>query len=57
MYRDISEVSGKSPFITDCVVADAVLVELVSTPKFAANREKNREFCEIAVSGVAEGRK
>jgi hypothetical protein len=39
------------------VVADAVLIEPVSTPKFPANREKNREFCEIAVSGAAEGRK
>jgi hypothetical protein len=29
------------------VVADAVLVEPVSTPKFPANREKNREFCKI----------
>jgi len=29
------------------VVADAVLVEPVSSPKFTANREKNREFCQI----------
>jgi len=28
-------------------VADAVLVEPVSTPKFPANREINREFCQI----------
>jgi len=28
----------------DCVVADAVAVEPVSTPKFPANREKNRDF-------------
>ena len=28
----------------DCVVADAVAVEPVSTTKFSANREKNREF-------------
>jgi hypothetical protein len=28
----------------DCVVADAVQVEPVSTPKFPANREINREF-------------
>jgi hypothetical protein len=28
----------------DCVVADAVAVEPVSTTKFPANREKNREF-------------
>ena len=31
----------------DCVVADAVAVEPVSTPKFPANREINREFCRI----------
>jgi hypothetical protein len=29
------------------VVADAVPVEPVSTPKFPANREINREFCRI----------
>jgi hypothetical protein len=29
------------------MVADAVAVEPVSTPKFPANREKNREFCQI----------
>ena len=29
------------------MVADAVLVEPVSTPKFPANREINREFCQI----------
>jgi hypothetical protein len=29
------------------VVADAVTVEPVSTPKFPANREINREFCRI----------
>jgi hypothetical protein len=28
-------------------VADAVTVEPVSTPKFPANREINREFCRI----------
>jgi hypothetical protein len=28
-------------------VADAVVVEPVSTPKFPANREINREFCRI----------
>jgi hypothetical protein len=27
-------------------VADAVQVEPVSTAKFPANREKNREFCK-----------
>jgi len=34
----------KSPHMQDCVVADAVAVEPVSTPKFPANREINREF-------------
>jgi hypothetical protein len=29
------------------MVADAVTIEPVSTPKFPANREKNREFCRI----------
>ena len=29
------------------MVADAVTVEPVSTPKFPANREKNREFRQI----------
>jgi hypothetical protein len=29
------------------VVADAVALEPVSTPKFPANREKNREFRRI----------
>jgi hypothetical protein len=29
------------------VVADAVAVEPVSTPKFPANREINREFCQF----------
>ena len=36
--------TGKHIHILDCVVADAVLVEPVSIPKFPANREKNREF-------------
>jgi hypothetical protein len=36
------------------VVADAVAVEPVSTVKFPANREKNREFCKIAASGAPE---
>jgi ketosteroid isomerase-like protein len=31
----------------NCVVADAVQVEPVSTPKFPANREINREFCRL----------
>jgi hypothetical protein len=29
------------------VAADAVVVEPVSTPKFPASREKNREFCQM----------
>jgi len=29
------------------MVADAVVVEPVSTSKFPANREKNREYCQI----------
>jgi hypothetical protein len=29
------------------LVADAVVVEPVSTPQFPANREKNREFCNF----------
>jgi hypothetical protein len=33
--------------VPDFVVADAVAVEPVSTPKFPANREINREFCRI----------
>jgi hypothetical protein len=36
------------------VVADAVAVEPVSTVKFPANREKNREFYKIAASGAPE---
>ena len=38
----------------DCVVADAVVVELVSTAEFPANREKNREFYKIVASGAPE---
>jgi hypothetical protein len=34
------------------VVADAVVVEPVSTPKFPANREINREFCRIRPLGA-----
>jgi hypothetical protein len=33
--------------VPDLVVADAVAVKPVSTPKFPANREINREFCQI----------
>jgi hypothetical protein len=36
-----SALAGENP---DCVVANAVTVEPVSTAKFPANREKNREF-------------
>src|SRR6476469_5711390 len=42
--------SRKGSVIRDlgnCVVADAVQVEPVSTPKFPANREINREFRQI----------
>jgi hypothetical protein len=35
----------------NCVVADAVRVEPVSTPKFPANRENNREFRRIRLLG------
>ena len=35
-------------------MADAVLVEPLSTPKFPANREKNREFRNIAALGAPE---
>ena len=37
----------------DCVVADAVQVEPVSTAEFPANREKNREFCRNGMSGAS----
>jgi RNase H-fold protein (predicted Holliday junction resolvase) len=40
--------------ILKLLVADAVLVEPLSTPKFPANREKNREFRNIAALGVPE---
>ena len=33
--------------VLECVVADAVAVEPVSTPEFPANREINREFRRI----------
>jgi hypothetical protein len=36
------------------VVADAVQIEPVSTGKFPANREKNREFYIITVSVASE---
>jgi hypothetical protein len=40
--------------ILKLLVADAVLVEPLSTPKFPANREKNREFRNIAALGAPE---
>ena len=40
--------------ILKLLVADAVVVEPVSTAKFPANREKNREFCKIVASGAPE---
>jgi hypothetical protein len=36
--------TGKSLFVWDCMVADAVAVEPVSQVEFPANREINREF-------------
>jgi hypothetical protein len=36
------------------MVADAVAVEPVSTVKFPANRERNREFCKIGASRPPE---
>ena len=52
--RAIPETLGKSPVVRVCVVADAVQVEPVSNAKFPANREKNRDFCRIAVSVLSE---
>src|SRR6516162_2385315 len=46
--RGDSHRTGKSPFVQDCVVADAVAVEPVSQVKFPANREINREFCQFS---------
>jgi hypothetical protein len=36
--------TGKIRVARDCVVVDAASIEPVSTVKFPANREKNREF-------------
>jgi hypothetical protein len=36
--------SGRVSVSSECVVADAVTIEPVPASKFAANREKNREF-------------
>jgi hypothetical protein len=41
---DGSALHGKSLFVWDYVVADAVAVEPVSASHFPANREINREF-------------
>ncbi len=38
--------------MAECVVADAVQVEPVSTANFPANREKNREFRQIGPLGA-----
>ena len=45
--RANSVLARKSPVARECMVADAVVVEPLSTAKFPANREKNREFCQI----------
>jgi len=44
--NDITRSVGTRPVI-ECVVADAVTYEPVSTPKFLANREINRKFRQI----------
>jgi hypothetical protein len=36
--------AGKSPQTSDCLVAEAVEIEPVSTTEFAENREKYREM-------------
>jgi hypothetical protein len=52
-YRKCPQIAGfssetrKRRFVSDCVVADAVDIERVSASEFPANREINREFCEI----------
>ena len=46
--RGYLPIVGKSLLVADCVVADAVQVEPVSTPNFPANREINREFRQIS---------
>src|SRR6516162_7067020 len=42
--RGLSYTFRKSPVTHDCVVVDAAQIEQVSTAKFPANREINREF-------------
>jgi hypothetical protein len=46
-----SSETEKRRFASDCVVVDAVRIEPVSTAKFPANRENNREFLRILVFG------
>ena len=50
--RGYLPIVGKSLLVADCVVADVVVVEPVSGAKFPANREKNREFCQIQPSAA-----
>ena len=50
--RGYSANHGKSRLAPECVVADAVAFEPVSTLKFPANREKNREFHQIRALGA-----
>jgi hypothetical protein len=50
--RGISHAFRKSPQLRECVVADAVAFEPVSTLEFPANREKNREFHQIRALGA-----
>jgi hypothetical protein len=44
--------SRPSAHARGCVVVDAVVVEPVSTLKFPANREINREFCDFRLIGA-----
>ena len=41
----------------DWVVADAVFAKPVSKPKFPANRENNREFCNLRHYGSVKDRR
>lgn len=51
--RDKLTDESPSSFPTNWVVADAVGCERVSAREFPANRENNREFCEIS-AGMAQ---
>jgi hypothetical protein len=53
LIRAYSPKVGKSPFELDCVVADAVVFEPVSTVEFPANREIIRENCKN-LAGVGD---